>query len=74
MKTQGDIGIFRRIWGGLLQLDLVEGELFHPFACDIFKRDGLDSEITLGQRIHVVAAGGGVEHVGLEHGVVGDAL
>ncbi|MNZ45821.1 hypothetical protein D3C78_634850 [compost metagenome] len=74
MQTQGDVGIFRRIGCGLLQFDLVEGELLGPLAGDLFERDGLNAQILPGQGVHVVTAGGGVEHIGFEHGVEGDAL
>ena len=58
MQPQRDVGIFGGIGGGLVQFDLVEGELLDPLAGNLFEGDGLHPQILLGQGIHVMASGG----------------
>ena len=70
MQPQRDVGVFRGIVRGAIHVDLIEGDLLRALARDIFVVNGLDSEILLGRRIHVVAGGHAVEHVGLQHGIV----
>jgi hypothetical protein len=59
--------------GGILDADLAEGNLFGALAGDILVVRGLAAEVLQRQGIHVVAAAGAVEHVGLEHRVEGHA-
>jgi len=49
---------------------LVEGNLFGAFAGDVFEVNRLDAQIALGGRVHIVAIGHAVQHIGLEHRVV----
>ncbi|MNE06127.1 hypothetical protein D3C80_987080 [compost metagenome] len=74
VQTQGDVRVFRGIGAGLFQGDLVEGQLLGTFAGDVGKADGSVVQVLERQAVHVMTGGGGVEHVGLEHGVVGHAL
>ena len=59
--------------GRVVERDLREQDLLGALAGDIGVLDRVVAEVALGQRIHVVAAGGGVEHEALEHRVVGVA-
>lgn len=73
VQAQGHVGVLRRIGPGLLDGDLVEGQLLGALAGDVLETDGAVAEVLQGQAVHVVASGGGVQHIGLEHGVVGYA-
>ena len=73
MDPEGDIGIFSGIGSGLLQVDLVEGELLGTFAGDVFVVDGLVTQQPEGEVIHVMALGR-IQHVGFEHGVMLDTF
>ena len=73
MQPQGNIGIFSRIGGRLLQFNLVEGQLLDAFARDLFEGHGLDPQILGRQIIHIVPGRRGVQHIGFEHGVEGNA-
>ena len=74
VQTQGDVGIFRRVGAGQLQSNLVEGQLLGALAGNVLEGDGAVVEVFEGQGVHVVARGGGVQHVGFEHAVEGHAL
>ena len=69
MQPQGDIGIFGGIRAGLVQVDLVEGELLGALAGDVLEGDGGVVEVLLRQAVHVVAGSRGIQHVRLKHGV-----
>ncbi len=73
VQAQGHVGVLRRIGPGLFDGDLVEGQLLGALAGDVLETDGAVAEVLQGQAVHVVASGGGVQHIGLEHGVVGYA-
>ena len=73
MQAQGHVGIFGRIGAGLLKGDLIERELLGPFAGDVLETDRVVVQVLLRQTVHIVTRRGGVEHVGFEHGVEGDA-
>ena len=70
MEAQGHIRVLRRIGPGLLERDLVEGDLLRPLARDVLVLAGADAEIPRRQGVHVVTGRGAVERVGGEHGVV----
>ena len=70
VQAQGDVDVLAGVGGRLLQGDLVEGELFGALAGDLLERDGLLPQVLQRQGVHVVAGGGGVQHVGLQHGVL----
>ena len=72
VQLQCHVGVLGGVGPGLLQRHLVEGELGLALAGHVGELDGAVAEMILGQRVHVVAACR-VEHVGLKHGVVGDA-
>ncbi len=72
VQAQGHVRILGGIGAGLLQGDLVEGELLGALAGDVLEVDGLLLQVLPRQGIHVVAGGGAVQHIGLQHGVVGD--
>lgn len=74
VQAQGDVGVLRGVGPGLFDGDLVEGQLLGALAGDVLETDGAVAEVLQGQAVHVVAGGGGVQHIGLEHGVVGHAL
>src|SRR5699024_11191595 len=73
VQLQRDVGVLGGVGRGSGQLDLVEGELFAALAGNVGERRGAAAEVLVGQRVHVVARGGAVEHVGGQHGVVVDA-
>ncbi len=74
MQAQGDVGIFGRVGTGLVQKDLVEGQLLGTFACNVLERNGGMPKVLLRQAVHVVPRAGRVEHVRFEHGVIGHPL
>ena len=74
MQTQGDIGVFCGIGPGLLQCDLIEGQLFGAFTGDILKLDGALAQVFQRQAVHIMAGCSGVQHIGFQHGVKGHAL
>ena len=53
----------------MFQGNLIKRQLLGAFAGDVFKGDGLFAQILQRQRIHIMARGGGVEHIGCQHGV-----
>ena len=69
MQLQRDVRILGGIFGGAIHVDLIEGDLLRALARDILEVNGLDAEIFLGGRVHVVARRDAVEHVGFEHGI-----
>ncbi len=69
MQAQGDVGVLGGIRAGLLDGDLVEGQLLGALAGNVLEADGAAAEVLERQTVHVVASGGGVQHVGFEHGV-----
>ena len=73
VQPQRDVGVLGGVLGGALHRHLVEADLLGALAGDVLVVDGVDAEVVLRQRIHVVARGGAVQHVGLEHGVVAHA-
>ncbi len=73
VQRQADLGVFAGIVRGLGHRHLVEGQLLLAFPGDLFVGRGLAPQVTRGQRIQVVARGGGVVAVGLEHRVVANA-
>ncbi len=73
VQAQGDVGVLGGIRAGLFDGDLVEGQLLGALAGDVLEADGAAAEVLERQAVHVVAGGGGVQHVGFEHGVEGHA-
>ena len=69
LQPQGNINIFAGVRRRLFQGDLVKGQLLGALTSNLFKGDGLFTQILERQRIHIVAGGGGVEHIGGQHGV-----
>ena len=74
MQPQGDIGIFRGIGSGLLQRDLVEGDLRRALACHISEFNGFFAQVFQSQTVHIVASCHRVQHIGFQHGVKGNSL
>ncbi|MNM84807.1 hypothetical protein D3C81_969070 [compost metagenome] len=74
VQAQGDVGILGGVGAGLLQGDLVEGQLLGALAGDVLEADGAVAEVLQRQAVHVVAGGGGIQHVGFEHGIESHAL
>ena len=73
VQAQGDLGVLGGVGAGLFDGDLVEGQLAGALAGDVREVDGAVAQEFEGEAVHVVAAGGAVEDVGLQHGVLGDA-
>ena len=73
MKAEGDIRVLRGVGARLLEAYLIEGKLILPLSRHRFEGRGVITQEPQGQVIHVVATADRIEHVGLEHGVVGDA-
>ncbi len=70
MQPERHLCVLRRIGGSLLNRHLIEGELFGALACYILKMNGALAEVFQCQRVEIVTASGGVEHIRLKHGVV----
>ena len=45
MQLQRHVGIFRRVLGGAVEVDLVEGDLLRALAADVFEVDGFDAQV-----------------------------
>ena len=73
VQAQGDVGILGGVFGGALDVDLVEADAAGALAGDLVVLDGGDAEVAQRHRIHVVALVG-FDDVGREHRVVGDAF
>ena len=71
MQAQGDVGILGGIGTGLFQWHLVERELLGALAGNVLEVDGFKAQQAQRHAVHIVALGG-IEHIGLEHGVEGD--
>ena len=74
MQPQGNVGIFGRIRRRLFEVHLIKGQLLGTFAGNVLVMNGLDAEVVASGRVHVVSRCHAVEHIGLEHGVVLDAI
>ena len=72
MQLQGDVGIFSSVVAGFIEPDLVEGQLLFAFTGDVLEMHRLALQVLVRQGIHIVTCGGGIEHIGFEHGVVPD--
>ena len=72
MQAQRDLRILRRIGRRHLYLDLAETQLFGALAGNIFKVDSFAAQVFERQAVQVVAGGRAVQHIGLQHGVIGD--
>ena len=70
VQAQCNVRILCRVRTGLFQRDLVEGQLLCAFTGDILERNSLDTEVSPGNRIHVVAGHRAVQHIGFEHRVI----
>ena len=70
VHLQGYIGILGGVAGSCLDGDLVEADLLRALAGHILVLDGVDAQVELRHRIHVVAGGHAVEHIGLQHRIV----
>ncbi|MNZ61040.1 hypothetical protein D3C78_791220 [compost metagenome] len=73
VQAQGHVGVLGGVGAGLLEGDLVEGQLLGALAGDVLEADGAVAEVLQRQAVHVVAGRGGVQHVGFQHGVEGHA-
>ena len=74
VQAQSDVSVFGGVGPRSFQIDLVEGQLLGAFARNRFVGDGFFIKIGSGQAVHVVAGADRIQHVGLHHGVLGDAL
>jgi len=76
VQAQAEVGVFRAVFGGLFDGDLVETDLAGALAAQAFERDCRQAEMALGQLAEVVSAHTGFarfEHVGFQQRIVGDA-
>ena len=73
MQFHRDIGVFRRILGSLCDVDFIKSELRFSFARNVFESNGLMSQITQCEIVHVVSSRA-VQHIGFQHGIKGNAL
>jgi len=73
VQAQGNIGVLCRIGARLLQLNLVEFQLFRTLARHILKMNGLQAQVFEGKAVHIVSCRRRVQNVGLQHGVKLDA-
>jgi len=69
-EAEGDVGIFGGVISGLVEGDAGKADEILAGAGDFGKRDGLVTEMALGERIHAVRAATGIEHIGDQHRVV----
>jgi hypothetical protein len=72
VKPQRDVGVLGGVLHRLLYRDLVESQLAFSLARHLLVADHPVTEVLQRQCVHVVAVGHRVQHVGFEHGVVGD--
>ena len=72
VQAQGDVGVFRRVGGGALDIDLVEPDLRGTLAAHFLEGDGLVVQVAQGQAVHVMGAVR-LEHIGFEQRVVHNA-
>ncbi len=70
MQLQGHVRVLGGVFGGAIHVDLIEGDLLRALAGNVLEMNGLDAQILGDGRVHVVAGGDAVEHVGFEHGIV----
>ena len=69
MQLQCHVRIFGGILRRLVDIHLIEGNFLRALAGDVFVVNGLDAEISLGRRIHVVPRRDAVQHIRLQHGI-----
>ena len=70
MQPERDLSVLSGIGRGLFYRHLIEGQLLHTFARDVFKMNRPLTKIFERQGIEVVSAPRGIEYVGLQHCVV----
>ena len=73
VQRQADLGVFAGVIRRLRHRHLVETDLLLSLARDLLVGGRLAAEVARGQGIQVVARGGGVVAVGLQHRVVAHA-
>ena len=73
VQTQSDIGVFRRVKAGGINVHLIKANLFCALASDFFVMHGLVVEVAQGQRVHTVRFVR-FQHIGLKQGIVGNPL
>ena len=74
MQAQGDIRVLRRVGRRLLYGNLVEGNLFGSLPGHIFIVGDGFIQVFPCQAGHVMAGAHAVQHVGLQHGIMGYAV
>ena len=71
-EAQCHVRVLRRVAGGAIQRDIVEGHEGFARAGHVLEGDGLMAEPFFGKRIHAVSdIGAAVQHIGHQHRVVG---
>jgi hypothetical protein len=69
MQLQRYVGILGRIFGGTIHVNLIERDFLRALAGELLEVDRLDTEVSHGARIHVVARRDAVQNVGFQHGI-----
>ena len=69
-QAQGDIGIFRRIGGGLVYLDKIECDQGFAAACNLLEGDWLVAQPALGQGVHALPAKPRIQRIGQQHRII----
>ena len=64
------LGVLGGVGCSLLQSHLVKTHLFGTLASYIFEAGGFNTQVFQRQAVHIMPGSGGIQHVGLEHGVV----
>ena len=73
MHVQRLVGVFARIFGGFVDIDLVKTDLARAFAAQVLKADAGAPQVALGQAAQSMLLVH-LQHIALQHGVVGVAL
>ena len=73
VQPERHVGVLGGVDRGLRDRHFAEVDLILALAGHVFVLEGFVAQVLERERVHVVARGGGVEHVGLEHGVEAEA-
>jgi len=69
-----NVGVFGGVISGKDKIDLIEGNLVFAFADEGVDFDGFVVEEIEGEAVHAVMGAGGIEQIGGDHGIEGNAL
>ena len=74
VQLQRDVGIFSGIGRGCFQVDFIKRQLLCAFACDVLVMNRFAAKVMACNRVHVVTRRNAVQHIRLEHRIIGHAL